>query len=71
MLKEFVQLRKPVYQGPILAVWGSDYRFMNASVMYSNMGRVHAEVNANTAKYDSPSFSGLVAVPTALLPVVC
>ena len=50
-LKEFVQQRKPVFQGPILAVWGSDYRFMNASLMYGNMKKIHAEVNAHPQKY--------------------
>eukprot|EP01051_Picozoa_sp_SAG22_P006676 SAG22_NODE_444_length_10453_cov_8.586343_7_plen_604_part_00 len=36
--------------GVIVAV-GSDYRFMNASVMFDNMAKVHAEINANQKKY--------------------
>ena len=33
MLVAFVRQRHSVYQGPFLAVWGSDYLFTNASAM--------------------------------------
>lgn len=32
-------------------VWGSDYRFHNASKMYGNMSMIHNEINADPAKY--------------------
>jgi hypothetical protein len=50
-LAGFVRQRQAVYQGPILAVWGSDYRFHNASKMYGNMSKIHKEINADPAKY--------------------
>ena len=50
-LAGFARGRRNVYQGPMLAVWGSDYRFHNASKMFGNMSRIHEEINANPAKY--------------------
>lgn len=51
MLAAFARKRSGVYQGPFLAVWGSDYLFFNASSMYRNMDKIHVEINANPAKY--------------------
>ena len=42
---EFVRDRRDQYQGPILAVWGSDYRFTQASYMYGNMSKIISHIN--------------------------
>ena len=38
-LLNFLQLRTEVYQGPVIGVWGSDYRFMNASLNFGDTSR--------------------------------
>ena len=40
-----------VYQGPQLAVWGSDFQFTQAGMWFSQMDQVIAEVNAHPARY--------------------
>lgn len=40
-----------VYQGPQLAVWGSDFQFTQAGMWFSQMDQIIAEVNANPARY--------------------
>ena len=54
-LLNFLRLRASVYQGPIMGAWGSDYRFMNASINYMNMKKIHSEINDNPAKYNNAS----------------
>lgn len=47
----FVNANTPVYQGPVMAVWGSDFAFSNAEVMFGNMSLVVDELNANPDQY--------------------
>jgi len=47
MLLDFARERRPNFQGPILAVWGSDYRFTEAQYMYGNMSKIVNHINDN------------------------
>ena len=47
MLLAFVEERRECFQGPILAVWGSDYKFTQAPYMYGNMTKIMDHINQN------------------------
>ena len=50
-LVEWARRRATVYQGPQLAVWGSDFQFTNAEPWFSQMDTVINEVNQNPLVY--------------------
>lgn len=52
-LVDWSRKRATVFQGPHLAVWGSDFRFVNASSWFDQMDLVIAEINSNPSKYNA------------------
>ena len=53
MFLDFVRDRREQFQGPILAVWGSDYRFTQAQYMYGNMSKIIAHINGHPVGFRS------------------
>lgn len=47
---EFIEDRRAIFQGPILAVWGADYRFTDASVMFGNMSLIINHINKHPVR---------------------
>ena len=50
-LVNYSRHRATAYQGPFLAVWGSDFQFVNASSWFGQMDLVLAEIAAHPEKY--------------------
>lgn len=47
----FLQQRRSVYRGPLMGVWGSDFRFTDAASMFGNMSRIMDFINARSDEY--------------------
>lgn len=47
----FALNRTQVYQGPVMIVWGSDFRFADAHSMFGNMSYIVDYINAHPEVY--------------------
>ncbi len=48
----FARNRTQVYQGPVMIVWGGDFRFVEAQWMFGNMSYIVDYMNANQDIYN-------------------
>lgn len=46
-----IEERSQYFQGPLMILWGHDFAFDNANLMFDNMDLMLNEINKNPEKY--------------------